>query len=555
MIVLLLLAFMVIGGVVSYLFAISAFTRVPEGANLSIAGIYIGKDNARSFKVGVLNPSYSPGNATVTRIAVSEKGESTLYDVVETDPSLENGTSIPRGEVLNITCYTVQMQNGNVTWGRLASQFAGETIVVHVFSTDATAANKEVELPFVKLTISETDFEPKVSFARFNITVITDIRSEVNLTITQILTPGIDLNKKDILPVLPETVGAGRVVQFRCNASWLGVLATEISIVTDEGYLFLRNVTLSPSSARIESVTLNENDTDHFTVTVFNTENSTYYVNVTRIIAVLSQANGTTIENSYPAIGIAPNSTKTFTFNYTWKEYRGKSINLKAVTLQNLNTTTFTVTTPAPIIVKVLNENSVFDLKDRTHFNITLQNHQSSLEAINITEIVVEETGEVINGSKTNPTIPYGKIEPGQSTTFYCSIVNWTLRAGGNLTLAVYTKTNESLTAYTFEFEFALPFAELNITNVSHTSLSGTKYLNVTIENKDYSAKSANITEITVTLGNQTTILMQSQFRIAPNSSFVILGVFDWEGHLGENIVITVTTVEGIEASWQGTSW
>jgi hypothetical protein len=556
-IILLMIISAIIGGLLSYMFTIAFFMRIPEETTVTITGVYFDRENARSFKISVLNPSYSPTNATITRIALSLKGGSQLYDIVETEPPIENGIVIPKSESLNITCFRAQKDGANVPLGRLAGEFAGENITVHVFSPDSPAANIETSLPFVKLYITDTDFDPQVSFNRFNITIMNDVNSEINLTINEIIVGGIDLD--DMSPRLPTVIANGTYVHFNCTGSWHNLIKTTLSVSTEEGYIFSQELELPRVTTTIQNVIFNENQTKCFNVTVFNSAESANYVNVTKIAGTLE--NGTAIERDYLSVGIAPNSTYTFKFDWIWKEYRGKKINVTAFLLQDFKTDTFTVTTPPPVILDILNEKEVFDLKDKTHFNITLQNHRSSIEAVNITKIVVKETGEVINDTKANPNFTRANpIEPGQNRTFYCNIfINWTKRAGGNLTLIVHA-IDESSGKYAFNFTFTLPIGELNVTDVFHTEISETKYLNITIENLNYSVWDLTISKIIITLPNQTEPLEQ-QFPenliiLKPNESAVLLCVCNWkEEQLGENITVTVVTKEGIEVLWQGTNW
>jgi len=308
-------------------------------------------------------------------------------------------------------------------------------------------------------------------------------------------------------------------------------METTLTVSTEEGYVFSQDVELPRVTTTVENVIFNEDHTDHFNVTVFNSAESTNYVNVTK--------------------------TCTFKFDWNWTGYREKRINVTAFFLQDFETDIFTVTTPPPVIFTVLNEKEVFDLKDKTHFNITLQNHPISIQAVNITKIVVKETGEVINGTKANPKLPSDPIEPGQSITFYCNVTDWTEHAGGNLTLIIHA-VNESSENYTFNFTFTLPMGELDITSVFH--VSETKYLNITIENLNYSVWNLTISKVIITLPDQTEPIEQ-QFPenliiLKPNESTVLLCLCNWkEEHLGKNITVTVVTKEGIEASWQGTNW
>ncbi len=557
-IILLMIMSAIIGGLLSYMFTIVLFTKIPEKTTVTITDVYFDKENARSFKISLLNPSYSPTTATVTRIALSLKGGPELYDVVVTEPSIENGIVIQKGETLNVTCLRAQRDSANVPWGKLAGEFAGENITVHVFSPDSPAANIETALPFVKLHITDTDFDSEVSFNRFNITVRNYVNSEINLTINEVEVVGVDLTKDDVSPALPLIIASGEFVHFACNGSWRYLVNTTLTVSTEEGYVFSQELELPKVSTTIENVIFNEDDIHHFNVTVFNSAESANNVNVTKIAGTLE--NGTTIERNYSSIGVAPNSTDTFTFDWNWKGYRGKKINVTAFLLQDFKTYTFTVTTPPPVIFAVLDEKEVFDLKDKTHFNITLQNHPSSIEAVNITRIVVKETGEVINGTKANPELPSDSIEPGQDPiAFHCNVTNWTEYAGGNLTLIVHA-INETSEKYTFNFTFTLPMAELNITSVIHTVIGQTKYLNITIQNLNHSVWNLTISKVIVTLPNQTEPLEQ-QFPenliiLKPNESTVLLCLCNWkEEHLGKNITVTVVTKEGIEASWQGTNW
>jgi archaellum component FlaF (FlaF/FlaG flagellin family) len=73
---------------------------------------------------------------------------------------------------------------------------------VHVFSSyPVAAANMEAQVPYVKLNIVET-FDSKFSFKKFNVTLTNDPQSEVNITISDILIPGVD-----VLQVKPDIRG------------------------------------------------------------------------------------------------------------------------------------------------------------------------------------------------------------------------------------------------------------------------------------------------------------------------------------------------------------
>ena len=68
--ILLIVISLIIGGLLSYMFTIAFYVEIPEETTVLVTDVYFEKENARSFKIGVLNPSFSPTNATITRIGI-----------------------------------------------------------------------------------------------------------------------------------------------------------------------------------------------------------------------------------------------------------------------------------------------------------------------------------------------------------------------------------------------------------------------------------------------------------------------------------------------------
>ncbi|MEM3458337.1 MAG: hypothetical protein QXN36_05940 [Candidatus Bathyarchaeia archaeon] len=547
-VILLLILSAILGGIISYMFTIPQFTDLPEGTTLTITDVYFDKNNAAWFKVGVLNPSYSPSNATITRITVSLKGQSTLYDVIEAEPSIQEGISVQKGQLMNIICSKIRIDGENVTWGRFAGEHGGETVVVSIFSSDASAANKEKQLPFVKLSVTPY-FYPRISYKNFSLSLAMATNSEINVTVNWIDIPGID----DIAlksPTLPYEV-TKTSVSFNFTGNWHGLKKANVMIETNEGYQFIKELDLQQVYPLIQNVTFNVDTMDHFNVTIFNFAETNNYVNVTMITC--TPENATAITNNY-SVGLEANQSSVFKFDWNWTETRGKKIEVKAYTLQEIEIN-FTAITPPPIIVKILNENETFNLQDRTHFNVTLQNHASSLDAINITKIVVAETGELVNGTKADPQLPYGLINSSAVQPFYCNISDWTNRAGENLTLTVYVLANKTGEEYVFNFTFALPVAELNITEVATAEFGDfhTKYLNITVESLSYSIWNLTVSKVTIKLQNQTVlaegIIPENQTIIKPSEIAILLCQFDWKAYPDTDVVIIVATKEGVEAT------
>ncbi|MEM1563401.1 MAG: hypothetical protein QW161_01845 [Candidatus Bathyarchaeia archaeon] len=549
LIIILMIISAIIGGIVSYAFTIAYYIKKPPGTALTITDVYINKEDVSQFIITVLNPSYSPTEATISRIAISLEGETQLYDVIGTEPSLGDGIVVPIGESKDITCKTIKKDNTNVTLGELIGShgFAGKNIIVHVFSPDSAAANLKTKVPYVKLDMAEK-FDSKLSFKMFNITIANSNQSEVDITIRDIMIAGVNVThvEPDIRGrVIPK---GGEPVCFMFNGSWHGLIKTSITVYTEQGYVFRKEIEPKNVYAAIQNVNFNVEHRDHFNVTIFNFAESANYVNVTKIKCRLD--NGTNLpDQPYNNIGIMPNSTVTLKFYWNWTEYRGRNITLIACFFQDFETTPFVATTPAPIIVKVLSETSVFNLKDTEHFNLTILNHASSIAAINITQIVVSETGIVLTGTKVNPALPYGLVEPGSAKSFNCTL-DWAalLKDYRNLTLVLHTKAiiNNTLKDYTFPFKFTLPVAEINITSVDCIEIGRVKYLNVTIKNMDYSLWNLTMSKIILTINVSTDLLTyeyvfpENQTTLYKGDGISLFCSFDWQRYLYKEITVTV---------------
>jgi len=548
----------IVGGIISYAFNIAYYVKISP--TITITDVYINKENVNSFALCILNPSYSSMDATISRIAISLKGGTQLYDVIETEPSIENGIVLKVGESRNITCIKIRKDGENFTLGDFIGSFdfAGKTMIVHVFSSDLPAASKEVKLPYVKLSITE-DFNSKYSFKKFNITLTNDPQSEVNLTVSDMLI-GVDYSEVDP-PIRGCKIPKGESVRFNFTGNWHGVRGTQVVVYTEQGYNFRKVIETKSVHAAIQNVNFDINNTSLFTVTIFNLAESAHYANVTRIKCMLD--DGTYIPDKLcdPPVGIMPNSTVTIEYYWNWKEYRGRNVTVVAYFLQDFETTNYTVTTPPPIIIELLNETNSFDLKDKEHFSMIIRNHVSSLEAINVTKMVAK--GVILNGTKVDPSLPHGLIVPGNYTAFSCNF-NWAdfVDTGNrNLTITVYVVSNKSRNEYTFDFTFVLPVAELNATVHFETNETA-RYVNATIvvKNLEYSLWDLTLSEVILTVNASTRVFSYKYTFpegevINVGSDVVLLFAFDKQKCSGNTLTLTVFTEElgeiKIPLSWQ----
>ena len=567
--IILMLISAVIGGIIGYMLTIAHYVEIeyniPENKTvLTITDVYIDPEHASSFTITVLNPSFSISNATITKIAINVANNTEFYQVVETNPIIEDGLTVPKGEAINITCSAIQIGEKQVTWGEFAYEFAAQPITINVFSQEASAANIKVTLPYVKLHVTPS-FRPEDTFEKFEVTLANDKNSEANLTIREISLVESKVNytirqmpletiPKNITPSLPYLLGPGENQTFTCELNWLGINETKIMITTEEGYKIYQQTEARQTYFTIENVIFDENDTEHFKVTVKNHFGSAGKVTLTNITYSLD--NGTTryVKNITPSLpaDIIPMLNLTFTCTWNWYEYRGRNVTITVYLKQGFNRSV-TIVTPKPVILKVLNQEKAFNLTDTEHFNITLFNHQSSLEALNITKIVIGHI--VLKGNLTSPELPYAYLKPGEKLPLNCTY-NWMKDAGKNLTLTIYAVTNETNEEYQFTFTFTLPKAELNITSVQYIESKPLNYLNITIKNMPYSVWNLTISKIIVTIENETKVFEKQWSSglivLAPHESYTVQFEVGHEEIENINITVRVLSEEGVECTWSG---
>ncbi|MCD6241461.1 hypothetical protein J7K27_08130 [Candidatus Bathyarchaeota archaeon] len=558
--IILIVASAIVGGIISYMLTIAYYVEigynVPENEiTLVITEIFLDPKDVSSFSIEVLNPSYSVSDATITGIAVSIEDEDVLYNVIEASPDLKEGIPISVGESVKISCKKIQFKGKSVTLGRFITEYPGKVATVHVFSKEGSAANKKFILPSAELEITP-EFDVSESVKNFTLTIRNE--GQENLTINYIRVGNIELTKENTGINISQgiSIPAGKTLALNCKEEW-SFTRGNIVVSTLEGYEFVEEFTAPLLQMFIQDVSFNENNTSSFKVTLGVTafQIHTGYINVTSTSLMLDNGTQLTFNQS---LGVKYNSTATFEVPWDWTRYRGREINLTIETVQGLTATKKKIKTPDPVILKVLNKEKTFSLLDKEHFNVTIQNHQSSIEAVNITKIIIKETGEVISGTKSEPQLPWGPLNSTDVKSFYCNASSlagyWRNHAGENITLVIhYVVTNG--TEYTFSVTFALPIAELNITSVTLVH-GATNYLNITVENLPCSMVNLTISRITVTFENQT---VTAQMQITPGQIMILIGEKAFvlfpvklEDSIGE-VTVKVVTEEGIEAYWSGT--
>lgn len=130
--ILLLLIATITGAFLSYMGVMSYYYLVPEETSITITEVAFSAQNTTAFNVILLNPSYSPSDATVSGIAVITSNN-IVYVINITQPSLPH--KIEPGKIGNFTCLW--------DW----SGYAKEKIKVVAFVEEGSGATFQKETP------------------------------------------------------------------------------------------------------------------------------------------------------------------------------------------------------------------------------------------------------------------------------------------------------------------------------------------------------------------------------------------------------------------------
>lgn len=534
--ILLILVAAILGGLISYMWAIAPFYRTPDNVGLSVTSVSFPVDHAGLFFVTVLNPSNSLGGTNITSIYLAVEGQSEIFNVTSTSPSLPS--FLDQGDDETFQC--------SFNWG----SYAGENLTVTVFPQSGTGSSLTAQTEFVKMT-ANAYFNATESVDYFFVTVFNDPLSAINLTLNSV---SIDSASVSALSVnLPEVLNISGSLGIQCYYDWEAHSTPDVRIGTQEGY-FAEVVQNASSSVdlRVSDVQFNETNQHQVSITLNSSSTSTTLVDVSNI--TISHGNITDTINSTDSAPAFPypiniNSSVTFNCGWTWSDVslRSISISVVAYTSQGFVSQASSFTTPAEVAARI--DQVGFDLNDTGHFNVTITNMPYSLQsvasAINVTEINFK--GNIINTSES--------ISVGESATLICPF-NWSGFLGQSISVIAHVAyANTSLDLASFQVN--VPY--FSVLNVSFGDSSlGNPYLNVTVRNSEFSSKNANITNIFVQIGNTTQSIDGTLSNPRIDSSGYLLGSgneitmvcpWDWSTYVGRAVTVIVQTGDGFQAS------
>jgi hypothetical protein len=530
--ILLILAAAILGGIISYMWAIAPFFATPTKVNLSITGANFPLYHANYFVVTVLNPSYSSSGTNITSISLTTPNGTNVLNVTDSDPALPVFLNI--GASVSIQC--------NLNWGA----YAGENLTVTVTPQTGIGATFTVTPSFVQLTATAY-FDPSETVGSFLMIVQNNASSAINLTLTGVSIDGTDI--LDFSTTLPKILGIGNSTTFTCFFDWQGHVNPDVVVQTQEGYdaEVIGQVNASVT-LQITNLQFNQANSDSINVTLLNSPSSTLSVDVANI-TIAYGTNSTDVINgtlSSPALPYTLDVNSSVTLECVWnwssESYRNMTISVTAFTSQGFASQTVTYTTPDEVAAQV--DQTEFDLADTGHFNVTVTNLPCSLYSINVTEIYIEN-------NEINISQPLVAI--GEQAVFVCAF-NW----------SAYVRHEVNITAYaTYENgSLVLPFLAnvtyYEIMSVKFSTFSlGNPYMNVTVINSPFSGTSADITQIFVQTenGNQTidgTISypqISPQYQLAAGTEQTITCPWNWVSYSGQDVTVIVQTADGFQAA------
>jgi len=312
----------------------------------------------------------------------------------------------------------------------------------------------------------------------------------------------------------------------------------------------------SKSTIAIESVEFNNQDTSFFNVTVLNPSYSLSTVSVTRIEARTPSDNRIhVITDTQPALPhpLIRGEIQTFHAKWNWANYTGIKV---PYTDQPIEIRVFIQDEVGEIFEahRPLTTLTVTDLTFNpsisvNHFNVTVQNLESSQTYVNITAISIRGTAVPLN--LVSPSLSY-TLKPGDNPVQFQCFYNWLNLQGQNVTVRIGT-----LQGYIAERTQILPEpVALEISQIIFDANVSTNHFNITVFNAANSSTYVDLSRITVAVGNGAPINVSSWTanpspRLEKNSSVFIMCMWDWSGLKGQSLTakVTVYTYQGFAAT------
>ena len=531
--VVLILASLIIGALISYMWVMAAFWNMPQNATtMVVEDVVFPSGNFTYFNVTVINPSDSISDLNLTAFKVVDESTNKTYDVPTTDPSVPFNMTI--GTRQTFRCY----QN----WG----DFAGDSVRIEPVAGNTSVLSKNYTPPEARLVISGFNASENVQY--FNLTVQNFFSSVMNLTISEITVAGETVTARTT-PTLPLVLTQGQSKDFRIERNWGTLTGQNVTIVvkTAEG---LEQTYVTPTILGaylyVGEVNFDYSRSTYFNITVKNAPEST--TEATLSMLNLTLPNGTTITpRTTPPLAaltkLPSNSSLSLICFWDWTAIRNQSFIVQVFTKEGFSVQNKTATTP-PAILWGLGDIR-FDVSDLQHFSVNVTNMLASVQAINVTEVDFNETSTVVT-----PIV----VAPGSQNPIICEY-NWTDFIGSSINISVHA-TYDAVQISISQTTKIPYFGIVSISNSNFTT--GNPYLNITVYDSQYSKANATVVQISVNAGNTTFVLdgtiaspkiRTPGYTITSGEEVTFTCPWDWSPYLAKDVTIFVTASDGSQVS------
>lgn len=337
--IILLLASGIVGAVLSYLWTAGYYVElglhVPENTTtIAITNMTFLAEDSAYFRVTVMNPTYSEGDAEITGIALvgTEVGFAVVND---TDPSLPY--SLKRGESMTFRC--------DINWG----DFAGEEVNVAVFIRDGSGAASSYQTEFVKLEITNLAYDSSVTIEQFNMTIRN--RSDIPLDVSKVVMGVEEIPQNEILVddqsiTFPYRIPQDESRVLVCNwklwdsETGIGALGTTTKITAEtlQGYQAVHWGAFSdPVSLALSNVTFPTTNTTQFTLR--NYPQSPHGVNLSQVTVTVGTQTYTVAAENMNATGFFLPKDSNVTIlcedsSFNWETWKDQTITIRVYTTQ-----------------------------------------------------------------------------------------------------------------------------------------------------------------------------------------------------------------------------
>jgi len=330
-IILLLLMAGTVGAILSYMLVMGYYVsigfRVPDKTSIAVTNAIFPAENATMFNVTILNPSFSPSNANVTRIEVITE-ENNVYVTNILRP--ETPYSMKPGSLENFTCLW--------NW----SNYTNREVRIAVFLAEGSGATFRTRTPPMELIVTSAYFNATVSTAYFNLTVQNHWSSATYVNVTGIsvtMENGTSQVISGVIPSLPHTLYPSNSTTFICPWDWTNYRSKSVTIAvyTLQGYrAYYTQVTPPRVILTITEALFNATDMTRFNVTVQSSELSSINVNIINITVTTEDGTIHNITYTTPPLPnvLSPTSSVTFTCTWNWTDYQGQNVTITVCTLE-----------------------------------------------------------------------------------------------------------------------------------------------------------------------------------------------------------------------------